>query len=121
MNMTGRKENMLRTMRSMGSRRSGRESNRPMYRASRRRFIFIDAPSHHLDERVLEGRRLEGHPTPLVESTLDDRDDVLVRLRGQDLPRPAVRRERFDDHAHAVAAHGLRLVHAAEEDHTALV
>src|SRR5256885_13625854 len=78
MKMTGRKENKLITMRSIGSRSSGRESNSPMYRASR--ILDFNRSPHDLDECLLEARRLEGHLAFLPKAPLDDREDLFGRL-----------------------------------------
>src|SRR5207249_2595547 len=59
MKITGRNEKRLITTRSIGSRRSGRASNSPMYIASR--ILDFNRSPHDLDERFLEARRLEGH------------------------------------------------------------
>src|SRR6266571_6006839 len=59
MKITGRNEKRLMTTSNIGSRRSGRASNSPMYSASRI-FAFNRSP-HDLDERLLEARRFEGH------------------------------------------------------------
>src|SRR5690242_3063087 len=57
MKMTGRNENRLMTTKSMGSRRRGNASNRPMYIASRI-FAFNRTP-HEFDECVFQTGRLE--------------------------------------------------------------
>src|SRR5712691_3874804 len=59
MKITGKNEKRLITTRSIGSRRSGSASNRPMYKASR--ILDFNRSPHDLDERVFEARRFEGH------------------------------------------------------------
>src|SRR5438309_7711711 len=78
MKITGRNEKRLITTRSIGSRKSGKASNNPMYIASRI-FDFNRSP-HDLDERVLEARRFERHLALLPQAALDDRQDLLARL-----------------------------------------
>src|SRR5437773_1475001 len=120
MKITGRNENRLMTTRSIGSRRSGKASNSPMYSASRI-FAFNRSP-HDLDECFLEARRFEGHLAFLAEPALDDREDLLGGLRLEDLGRGgAVPRRRLDDHAHPDAGVAFRLVDRPEEDRAPLV
>src|SRR3989304_4697467 len=111
---TGRNEISDSTTRSIGSRRSGRESRRPMYHAWRRRLLFNGSP-HELDERILERRRLERHASSVVPAPRDDREALRVRLRLEDLPVVTVRLRGFDDHAHPRSRHRLRLLHGPEE------
>src|SRR2546425_6862568 len=75
MKITGRNEKRLITTRSIGSRRSGRASKRPMYRASR--ILDFNRSPHDLDERVLEARRLERDLALLTQTPLDDREDFF--------------------------------------------
>src|SRR5207247_2324726 len=83
--------------RSIGSRRGGKASKRPMYSASR--ILDFNRSPHDLDERLFEARRFEGHLAFLAEPALDDREDLLGGLRLEDLGRGgAVPRRRLDDH-----------------------
>src|SRR6266540_1709608 len=119
MKMTGRKEKRLITTRSIGSRRSGRASNSPMYNASR--IFALNRSPHDLDERLLEARRLERHLALLTEPALDDRQDLFVRSRDEDLPLGPIARRRLHDDAHPDARVSLRLVHGPEERGPSLV
>src|SRR6266542_6484632 len=119
MKITGRNENRLITTRSIGSRRSGRASNSPMYSASRI-FAFNRSP-HDLDEGLLEARGLEGHLALLAQTPFDDGQDFFVRSRDENLPLPAVACGRLDDHAHPYARVSLRLVDGPEERGASLV
>src|SRR5436309_2877595 len=120
MKITGRNENRLMTTRSIGSRRSGKASKRPMYSASR--ILDFNRPPHDLDERLFEARRFEGHLAFLAEPALDDREDLLGGLRLEDLGRGgAVPRRRLDDHAHPDTGVAFRLVDRPEEDRAPLV
>src|SRR5437762_574225 len=103
------------TTRSIGSRRSGKASKRPMYSASR--ILDFNRSPHDLDERLFEARRFEGHLAFLAEPALDDREDLLGGLRLEDLGRGgAVPRRRLDDHAHPDAGVAFRLVDRPDED-----
>src|SRR6266545_412694 len=119
MKITGRNENRLITTRSIGSRRSGRASNSPMYSASRI-FAFNRSP-HDLDEGLLEARGLEGHLALLAQTPFDDGQDFFVRSRDENLPLPAVACGRLDDDAHPDARVSLRLVDGPEERGASLV
>src|SRR5436309_3107206 len=120
MKITGRNENRLMTTRSIGSRRSGKASKRPMYSASR--ILDFNRSPHDLDERLFEARRFEGHLAFLAEPALDDREDLLGGLRLEDLGRGgAVPRRRLGDHAHPDAGVPFRLVDRPEEDRAPLV
>src|SRR5881398_3683768 len=103
MKITGRNENRLMTTRSIGSRRSGKASKRPMYSASR--ILDFNRSPHDLDERLFEARRFEGHLAFLAEPALDDREDLLGGLRLEDLGRGGA----------------VRLVDRPEEDRAPLV
>src|SRR2546428_3580251 len=109
MKITGRNEKRLITTRSIGSRKSGKASNNPMYIASRI-FDFNRSP-HDLDERVLEARRFERHLALLPQAPLDDRQDLPARLGLEDLrsggPLPP---GRFPSHPHPDARIHLPLV-----------
>src|SRR6266545_2310112 len=98
MKITGRKENRLMTTKSIGSRRSGRASNSPMYSASR--IFALNRSPHDLDESLFEARRLERHLALLAQSALDDGQDLFVRSGFEDLPLGSVARGRLDDDAH---------------------
>src|SRR3989475_8005674 len=112
MKITGRNEKRLITTRSIGSRRSGKASNSPMYIASRI-FDFNRSP-YDLDERVLEARRLEGHLALLPQAPLDNRQDLLARLGLEDLRSGGpIPRGRFHDHPHPDARIAFRLVHGS--------
>src|SRR6266511_2535500 len=117
--ITGRNENRLMTTRSIGSRRSGRASNSPMYSASR--IFALNRSPHDLDESLFEARRLERHLALLAEPALDDRQDLFVRLRDEDFPFGTVSRRRLHDHAHPNARISLRLVDGPEERGASLV
>src|SRR6266508_2877800 len=119
MKITGRNENRLMTTRSIGSRRSGRASNSPMYSASR--IFALNRSPHDLDESLFEARRLERHLALLAEPALDDRQDLFVRLRDEDFPFGTVSRRRLHDHAHPNARISLRLVDGPEERGASLV
>src|SRR3989475_820602 len=120
MKMTGRNEKRLITTRSIGSRRSGKASNSPMYIASRI-FDFNRSP-YDLDERVLEARRLEGHLALLPQAALDDRQDLLARLGREDLRSGGpIPRGRFHDHPHPDAGIAFRLVDRSEDGGPPLV
>src|SRR3972149_1070723 len=106
---TGRNEMRERTRRSMGSRRSGRESKSPMYHAWRRRLFFNGSP-HDLDEGLIERRRLERHAASVIETPLHDLQDLRVRPGLEHLPSVVVRPRRFDDHLHPCPGLGLRFV-----------
>src|SRR3990170_6793675 len=105
--------------RIIGSRRRGRESQTPMYQASR--SLVIDRPSHDVDERLLEARRLERDLEPLPDAPLDDRQDLLVRGRMEDLAAVRIAVGGLDDQPHPDARLRLRLVHGAEEREAALL
>src|SRR2546430_17726079 len=75
MKITGRNEKRLITTRSIGSRRSGRASNSPMYIASR--ILDFNRSPHDLDERFLEARRPGSHPWPLPQAPFDGRKGLL--------------------------------------------
>src|SRR2546427_8698953 len=75
MKMTGRNEKRLITTRSIGSRRSGRASKSPMYRASR--ILDLNRSPHDLDERVFEARRFERDLALLAQAPLDNREDFF--------------------------------------------
>src|SRR3990170_1223479 len=109
---TGRNEMRDRTTRSIGSRRSGRESRSPMYHACRRLLFFNGSP-HDRDERFLQGRRLERDLLLVRKGALDDAENLPVRLRREDLPPVAVRG--LDHDPQPRAGDGLRLLHGPEE------
>src|SRR6266571_3700365 len=94
MKITGRNENRLITTRSIGSRKSGKASNNPMYIASR--ILDFNRSPHDFDERILEARRLERHLALLPQAPLHD-------------------------HPHPHAGISLRLVDRPEEGRTSLV
>src|SRR5256884_9611377 len=109
MKITGRNENRLMTTRSIGSRRSGKASKRPMYSASR--ILDFNRSPHDLDERLFEARRFEGHLAFLAEPALDDREDLLGGLRLEDLGRGgAVPRRPAGRYAHPDGRAALPLV-----------
>src|SRR3989441_9294016 len=114
MKITGRNEKRLITTSNIGSRRSGKASNNPMYIASRI-FDFNRSP-HDLDARVLEARRFERHLALLPQAPLDDRQDLLARLGLEDLRSGGpIPRGRFHDHPHPDAGIAFRLVDGSEE------
>src|SRR6266581_1965294 len=119
MKITGRKEKRLITTSNIGSRRSGRASKSPMYRASR--IFALNRSPHDFDERLLEARRLEGDLALLTEPPFDDGEDLLVGSRDEDLPLPSVARGRLDDDAHPDPRVSLRLVDGPEERGASLV
>src|SRR5881396_1219489 len=120
MKITGRNENRLITTRSIGSRKSGKASNNPMYIASR--ILDFNRSPHDFDERILEARRFERHLALLPQAPLDDGQDLLGRLGLEDLGggRP-IPRGRLHDHPHPHAGISLRLVDRPEEDRPSLV
>src|SRR5437867_10893884 len=120
MKITGRNENRLITTRSIGSRKSGKASNNPMYIASR--ILDFNRSPHDFDERILEARRFERHLALLPQAPLDDGQDLLGRLGLEDLGggRP-IPRGRLHDHPHPHAGISLRLVDGPEEDRPSLV
>src|SRR3989442_1124838 len=119
MKITGRNEKRLITTSNIGSRRSGRASNSPMYRASR--IFALNRSPHDLDERLLEARRLERHLAFLAQPSFDDGEDLLIGSRDEDLPLPSVARGRLDDDSHPDARVSLRLVDGPEERGASLV
>src|SRR2546422_314043 len=90
MKMTGKNEKRLITTRSIGSRRRGRASKSPMYRASR--ILDLNRSPHDLDERVFEARRFERDLALLAQAPLDNREDLFRRSRVENL--------RVRDHRH---------------------
>src|SRR5947209_6071031 len=120
MKITGRKEKRLITTRSIGSRRRGNASNSPMYIASR--ILDFNRSPHDFDERILEARRFERHLALLPQAPLDDGQDLLARLRFEDLRsgRP-IPRGRLHDDPHPDPGIALRLVDRPEEGRTSLV
>src|SRR5438093_700332 len=93
MKITGRNENRLITTRSIGSRKSGKASNNPMYIASR--ILDFNRSPHDFDERILEARRFERHLALLPQAPLDDGQDLLGRLGLEDLGGGGRRRGRM--------------------------
>src|SRR3989454_10888 len=90
MKITGKNEKRLITTRSIGSRRRGRASKSPMYRASR--ILDFNRSPHDLDERVFEARRFERDLSFLAKAPLDDGEDLFRRSRFEHL--------RVRDHGH---------------------
>src|SRR5216683_400791 len=120
MKITGKNEKRLITTRSIGSRRRGRASKRPMYRASR--ILDFNRTPHDLDERVFEAGRLERDLALLAQAPLDDREDLFRRSRFEHLRNGrSVARCGFDDHAHPQARVPLRLLHGPKEGGASLV
>src|SRR6266705_1911282 len=114
MKITGKNENRLITTRSIGSRRRGRASKSPMYRASR--ILDFNRSPHDFDERVFEAGRFERDLALLAQTPLDDREDFLGGAGFEHLRRSrSVSRRRLDDDAHANPRVSLRLVHGPEE------
>src|SRR3989441_5784504 len=120
MKMTGKNEKRLITTRSIGSRRRGRASKSPMYRASR--ILDLNRSPHDLDERVFEARRFERDLALLAQTPLDNREDLFRRPRFEHLRsgRSVARGGLYDD-AHPQARVPLRLLHGPEEGGAALV
>src|SRR3989442_4975117 len=75
MKITGKNEKRLITTRSIGSRRRGRASKSPMYRASR--ILDFNRSPHDFDERVFEAGRFERDLALLAQAPLDDREDFF--------------------------------------------
>src|SRR5437867_7902488 len=120
MKMTGKNEKRLITTRSIGSRRSGRASKSPMYRASR--ILDLNRSPHDLDERVFEARRFERDLALLAQAPLDNREDLFRRSRFEYLRRRrSVARGRLYDDAHPQARISFRLLHGPEESGASLV
>src|SRR5436309_8033996 len=120
MKMTGRNEKRLITTRSIGSRRRGRASKSPMYRASR--ILDFNRSPHDLDERVFEAGRFERDLALLAQAPLDNREDLFRRPRFEYLRRRrSVARGRLHDDAHPQARVSFRLVHGPEESGASLV
>src|SRR5205823_10094628 len=65
MKITGRNENRLMTTRSIGSRRSGKASKRPMYSASR--ILDFNRSPHGVVERLFGAGCVDGHRGSLAE------------------------------------------------------
>src|SRR2546425_5810671 len=120
MKMTGKNEKRLITTRSIGSRRRGRASKSPMYRASR--ILDLNRSPHDLNERVFEARRFERDLALLAQTPLDNREDLFRRPRFEHLRsgRSVARGGLYDD-AHPQARVPLRLLHGPEEGGAALV
>src|SRR2546427_7533649 len=109
MKMTGKNEKRLITTRSIGSRRRGRASKSPMYRASR--ILDLNRSPHDLDERVFEARRLERDLALLAQAPLDDREDLFRRSRFEHLRNGrSVASGGLDDEAQPQARVPLRLL-----------
>src|SRR3989441_5430380 len=120
MKMTGKNEKRLITTRSIGSRRRGRASKSPMYRASR--ILDLNRSPHDLDERVFEARRFERDLALLAQAPLDNREDLLRRSRFEYLRRRrSIARGRLYDDAHPQARVTFRLLHGPEEGGASLV
>src|SRR3989441_12670367 len=120
MKITGRNEKRLITTRSIGSRRRGRASKRPMYRASR--ILDFNRTPHDLDERVFEAGRFERDLALLAQAPLDDREDLFRRSRFEHLRRSrSIARGGFDDHAPPQARVTLRPLHGPQRGGAALV
>src|SRR6058998_1868921 len=120
MKITGKNEKRLITTRSIGSRRSGRASKRPMYRASR--ILDFNRSPHDFDERVFEAGRFERDLALLAQAPLDDREDFFGGAGFEHLRRSrSVSRRRLDDDAHAYPRVSLRLLHGPEECRASLV
>src|SRR2546430_13879540 len=91
MKITGKNEKRLITTRSIGSRRRGRASKSPMYRASR--TLDLNRSPHDLDERVFEARRVERDLALLAQAPLAHRENLFRRSRLAHLRRrPSVAR-----------------------------
>src|SRR2546428_6865816 len=75
MKITGKNVKRLITTRSIGSRRSGRASKSPMYRASR--ILDFNRSPHDFDERVFEAGRFERDLALLAQASLADREDFF--------------------------------------------
>src|SRR5207245_842707 len=102
------------TTRSIGSRRSGRASKSPMYRASR--ILDFNRSPHDFDERVFEAGRFERDLALLAQASLDDREDFFGGAGFEHLRRSrSVSCRRLDDDAHANPRVSLRLLHRPEE------
>src|SRR5437870_7742248 len=120
MKITGKNENRLITTRSIGSRRRGRASKSPMYRASR--ILDFNRSPHDFDERVFEARRFERDLALLAQASLDDREDFVGGAGFEHLRRSrSVSRRRLDDDAHANPRVTLRLLHGPKECRASLV
>src|SRR5438093_2242923 len=120
MKITGKNEKRLITTRSIGSRRSGRASKSPMYRASR--ILDFNRSPHDFDERVFEAGRFERDLALLAQAALDDREDLFRRSRFEDLRNGrSVARGGLDDDAHPQARVALCFLHGPEEGGASLV
>src|SRR2546427_12783158 len=76
MKITGKNEKRVITTRSIGSRRRGRASKSPLYRASR--IVDFNRFPQDFDERVLEAGRFERALALLAQAPLDAREDFFA-------------------------------------------